>query len=113
MIRLARIPPVLDRNFTDQVTQTAILVTADDGRLGWNSMTFVGPDGSTLRNEMETRGGPIPVMYVRGVTHTGTFVSFQPRCASSTQTVRVRFIFRLRMTMSLHSAQFRLYTYLS
>jgi hypothetical protein len=46
MIHLARIPPILNRSFTDQVTQTAILVTADDGRLGSTSMTFVGPDGS-------------------------------------------------------------------
>jgi hypothetical protein len=46
MISLARIPPILNRNFTDQVTQTAILVTADDRRLGSTSMTFVRPDGS-------------------------------------------------------------------
>jgi hypothetical protein len=46
MIRLARIPPILNRNFTDQVTQTAILVTANDGRLGSTSMTFVRLDGS-------------------------------------------------------------------
>jgi hypothetical protein len=54
MIRLARIPPILDRNFTDQVTQTAILVTADDGGLGSTSMTFVGPDG--LRELVENLG---------------------------------------------------------
>jgi hypothetical protein len=60
-------------------------------------------------------GGGFSSPYVRGVRRIcGTlvlflaqlpslciFVSFQPRCASSTQTVRVRFIFRLRMTMSL------------
>jgi hypothetical protein len=40
MIRLARIPPILNCNFTDQVTQTAILVTADDGRLGSTSINW-------------------------------------------------------------------------
>jgi hypothetical protein len=46
MIRSARIPPILNRICTNQVTQTAILVTADGERLGATSMTFVSPNGS-------------------------------------------------------------------
>jgi hypothetical protein len=54
MIRPARIPPILNRICTDQVIQTAILVTADGGRLGSTSMTFVSPDGS--RESVESLG---------------------------------------------------------
>jgi hypothetical protein len=46
MIRSARIPLILNCICTDQVTQTAILVTADGERLGSTSMTFVSPEGS-------------------------------------------------------------------
>jgi hypothetical protein len=54
MIRSARIPPILNRICTDQVIQTAILVTADGERLGSTSMTFVSPDGS--RESVENLG---------------------------------------------------------
>jgi hypothetical protein len=54
MIRSARIPPVLSRICTDQVIQTAVLVTTDGELLGSTSMTFVSPDGS--RESIENLG---------------------------------------------------------
>jgi hypothetical protein len=46
MIRSARIPSVLSRICSDEVIQTAILVTADGELLGSTSPTFVGVDGN-------------------------------------------------------------------
>lgn len=47
MIRSARVPSILSRITSDQVIQTAILVTTDGELLGSTSSTFVSPvDGS-------------------------------------------------------------------
>lgn len=46
MIRSARIPSVLSRICSDNVIQTAVLVTADGELLGSTASTFVGVDGT-------------------------------------------------------------------
>lgn len=54
MIRSARIPSVLSQICSDQVIQTAVLVTADGELLGSTSATFVGADGN--RESIENLG---------------------------------------------------------
>jgi hypothetical protein len=54
MIRSARMPTVLSRICTDQVIQTAVLVTTDGELLGSTSTTFLSPDGS--RESVENLG---------------------------------------------------------
>lgn len=54
MIRSARIPHVLSRICTDQVIQSAVLVTADGELLGSTSTTFISPDGT--RESIESLG---------------------------------------------------------
>ena len=79
MIRSARIPPVLNRICTDNVIQTAVLVTADGELLGSTSTAFVSPDGN--RESIENLGtliADIAVDYQRlgeeyaGLDGTGT-----------------------------------------
>jgi len=50
MIRSCRIPSVLQRICTDNVIQTALLVTTDGELLGSTATTFVSPDGTTKKS---------------------------------------------------------------
>jgi hypothetical protein len=47
MIRSCRIPDILKRICTDNVIQTALLVTSDGELLGSTATTFVSPDGTS------------------------------------------------------------------
>jgi len=55
MIRSCRIPSVLQRICTDNVIQTALLVTTDGELLGSTATTFVSPDGTT-KESIESLG---------------------------------------------------------
>eukprot|EP00531_Pseudo-nitzschia_arenysensis_P013752 CAMPEP_0116134672 /NCGR_PEP_ID=MMETSP0329-20121206/10776_1 /TAXON_ID=697910 /ORGANISM="Pseudo-nitzschia arenysensis, Strain B593" /LENGTH=192 /DNA_ID=CAMNT_0003629409 /DNA_START=187 /DNA_END=765 /DNA_ORIENTATION=- len=55
MIRSARIPSVLRRICTDNVIQTALLVTTDGELLGSTATTFLSPDGTT-KESIESLG---------------------------------------------------------
>ena len=50
MIRSARIPSVLRRICTDNIIQTALLVTTDGELLGSTATTFVSPDGTSTES---------------------------------------------------------------
>mmetsp|Transcript_24175 Transcript_24175/g.51330 ORF Transcript_24175/g.51330 Transcript_24175/m.51330 type:complete len:192 (+) Transcript_24175:764-1339(+) len=55
MIRSCRIPSVLRRICTDNVIQTALLVTTDGELLGSTATTFLSPDGTT-KESIESLG---------------------------------------------------------
>ena len=55
MIRSCRIPSVLQRICTDNVIQTALLVTLDGELLGSTATTFLSPDGTT-KESIESLG---------------------------------------------------------
>ncbi len=55
MIRSARIPSVLRRICTDNIIQTALLVTTDGELLGSTATTFLSPDGTT-KESIESLG---------------------------------------------------------
>ena len=55
MIRSCRIPSVLSRICTDNVIQTALLVTTDGELLGSTATTFLSPDGTT-KESIESLG---------------------------------------------------------
>ncbi|VEU36048.1 unnamed protein product [Pseudo-nitzschia multistriata] len=55
MIRSCRIPSVLRRICTDNVIQTALLVTTDGELLGSTATTFLSPDGTT-RESIDSLG---------------------------------------------------------
>ena len=67
MIRSCRIPSVLQRICTDNVIQTALLVTSDGELLGSTATTFLSPDGTT-KESIESLGtliADIAVDYMR------------------------------------------------
>ena len=55
MIRSCRIPSILKRICTDNVIQTALLVTSDGELLGSTATTFISPDG-TSKESIESLG---------------------------------------------------------
>jgi len=85
MIRSSRIPSVLRRICTDDVIQTALLVTTDGELLGSTATTFVGPDGTTTES-IESLGTLIADIAVDYGKLGEEYASLDPPSSSTTTT---------------------------
>lgn len=90
MIRSARIPNILNRIASDNVIQTAVLVTGDGELLGATSNTFVSPADGSTRDSMESLGTLIADIAVDYQRLGEEYAHLDPSSSSSSGAVSPR-----------------------